>query len=694
MPEEMIAPAAARRVQFPLPLQRTFAVQIVRAAPAEGAAAADPRSLIGKGTRYEATFSSEETGPQYYWELGWISERLVHSKAAVLLDRLKKTGALLWNHNDDDQVGRVEDPYVDEKSKSLRGFVRYSRTGRGQDFELDAVDDIKVTMSVRYMVHEMVLVRRGDAQKGELDEYDITIWEPLEESMVSIPFDVNSGIGRKKAEELLLARAKRGDQPFSVTIKGDEPVTEERSAMEPNVTPAAGGAAVAASPAPGPSIEVGISERNKEVQEIYEMCTREGHADLFPTLMHGSADVAARKLLDAKRTKGVAGTPSGLDMTDKEEKEYSFARAIVSAFDLQSSGRAASFEMDISRDLEKLVPAGHERKPNSILVPMRFHSRTAPKSYEEALAQARARAGKQRTLTAGTTNAGKETVFTEPGDFIDMLIAESVCVRMGATVFPDLHGNVSMPRQTSDPTMEWIGENPGTSGTESSPATDQVTFSPKTLRGRSHFTLQFLRQSTVAAENFVRSRLARSGGKTIDKAGLVGTGASNQPTGIYSQSGVLVVNADPAAGTVNTVPTYLKLLAMEGAVGDANAAMGALGLVTTPLMRTTLRGTLEFPSAPGGRAIWQGSGLNGEVMGYPAMASGQMPKNLGSGTDDHGVIFGNWNELAFGYWGVMELLIDPYSLGEQGLIRVIFFQLVDIQLFHGPSFAKMTNAIA
>lgn len=688
MPEEMIV-LAERKVQFPVPLQRTFSVRIHRAAPAEGGAPVDLRSLIGKGTRYEATFSTEETGAQYYWELGWISERLVHTKAAVMLDRLTKTGALLWNHNDDDQVGRNEDPYVDEASKSLKGFTRFSRTQRGQDFELDSVDEIKVTMSVRYMVHEMVLVRRGDQEKGELDEYDITSWEPLEVSMVAIPFDVNAGLGRKKAEELLLSRAKRGDQPFSVTVKGDEPVTEERSAMEPNVTPAAGGAAVAT-----PSIEVGIAARNKEVQEIFEMCEREGQAALFPTLMHGTADVAARKLLDAKRTAGAAQTPAGLDLTSAEEKEYSFARAIVSAFDLKENRRASSFEMDISQEIEKMVPAGYERKANSILVPMRFHGRQAPKSYEEALAHARGRGDKRRTLTAGTTNAGKETVFTEPGDFIDALIAESVCVQMGATVFPDLHGNVSMPRQTSDPTMEWIGENPGTSGSESSPATDQVTFSPKTLRGRSHFTLQFLRQSTIAAENFVRSRLARSGGKTIDKAGLVGTGASNQPTGIYSQTGVLTVNADPAAGTANTVPTYLKLLAMEGAVGDANAAMGALGLVTTPLMRTTLRGTLEFPAAPGGRAIWQGGQKGGEVMGYPAMASGQMPKNLGSGTDDHGVIFGNWNELAFGYWGVMELLVDPYSLGEQGLIRVIFFQLVDVQLFHGPSFCKMTNAIA
>src|SRR5690349_16504079 len=123
MPEETIA-VAERRVQFPTPLQRSFTM-VVRAATVEGEAAADPRSLVGKGARYEATFSSEETGPQFYWELGWISERLVHSKAAVLLDRLAKTGALLWNHNDDDQVGRAEDPYVDEKTKSLRGFVRF-----------------------------------------------------------------------------------------------------------------------------------------------------------------------------------------------------------------------------------------------------------------------------------------------------------------------------------------------------------------------------------------------------------------------------------------------------------------------------------------------------------------------------------------------------------------------------------------
>lgn len=679
-----------RRIKLP-PIERTIVIEIPRR-DAEGDGAVDLESLVGRGTRYDVIVSSDEPGEQYYWDLGYIREVLSHKKSAIRLERLTKRGPLLWNHISGDQIGRVHDPEVDEGAGQLRCQIRYSRTPRGREFELDALDDIKVAISVRYIVYEMVLVRMGDRDKGELDEYLITDWEPLEVSIVSIPLDITAGLRQQHAEALMAARSKQGGQEYPVLIRGLAPVTEERSEQVAGESGAQGGGAA--------TIEVGLHQRNKEVQEIFEMCRDAGLQEKFPEfLAEGlTADQAARKILGEKKTVGraQAAPESIVELSDKERRKghYSFARAILLAADRSLGQRECGAELEMHNHLEKFLPEGYKRR-GGILAPMRL--KPAPKSYDEAVERSLddyarmhglRRVEGQRTLNVTGANQGKDFIFTEPGDFIDMLLPRSVAFRLGATVFTDLQGNVAFPRQTTDPTMEWVADNPGASGSESSPGTDQVPMSPKNLRGRTHYTRQFLSQSTIAAEQFVRSRLARAGRMTIDKASVHGTGASNQPTGIYSASGVLSVSM----GGTPTAPTFAKLVDMTGQAADANADGGSQGFAMTALLAATLRKTLEFPTAPGGQAIWQGRYDEGVVAGYRAITSGLLSKTLGAGSE-HAVVFGNWEELALGFWGIIEIVVDPYSVAEQGIIRVIFWQLADIALFHGASFVKGTNAI-
>jgi hypothetical protein len=48
--------------------------------------------------------------------------------------------------------------------------------------------------------------------------------------------------------------------------------------------------------------------------------------------------------------------------------------------------------------------------------------------------------------------------------------------------------------------------------------------------------------------------------------------------------------------------------------------------------------------------------------------------------------------VVIGEWGVIDLLVDPYSLADQGLVEVISHQMVDVVLQQPGAMAAMQDA--
>jgi hypothetical protein len=86
----------------------------------------------------------------------------------------------------------------------------------------------------------------------------------------------------------------------------------------------------------------------------------------------------------------------------------------------------SSFEIDVSQEIEKSLPAG--KRHGGIFVPFEIATRTA--------------------LNTLTTGSGKELVFTAPGSFISYLYSKLVCRALGAEVLDGLQGNIGFPKQT------------------------------------------------------------------------------------------------------------------------------------------------------------------------------------------------------------------------------------------------------
>lgn len=587
-------------------------------------------------------FSSE--APVSRW---FGNEVLDHAPSSIMLDRLRNAGPLLMDHDPCEQIGVVEDVAIGT-DRVGRAVVRFGRSEDAEEAFQDVIDGIRQHVSVGYRVHKMVL----ESTDGQTETYRATQWEPLEISLVSIPADTSVGIGR----------AAPTDQPFETLIEGGT-----RALTAPAPTPAPETTTMTA-----PDITVidnaradAITQERTRTAEIIAL--GEAHA------ARGGDKLAAQYLRDGKSVEEfraalldvVAKAPATdtVQLNQREAQDYSYVRAIAAALARAEGQKASGLEVEVSQDIERNIPANYKRN-GGIFVPLSVRSAISEALYN-------------------TSGKGASTVFTQAGEFIDMLRNASVAVGLGARVISGLTGPVSFPSQTGGVSVSWVAENSGTNVTASNATLSSVSLSPKTLQGTTAFSRQLMAQSSLDVEAFIRGDLAAAHALAWDVAVMHGAGSGNEPTGIY------------AAGSVNAVamggvPTFGKLIDMVTEVLKDNALAGSLAFATTPGMAGKLAQTVVAASTDT-RMIWDGKLDAGTLAGYTARASNQVSATLGGGSE-HGLIFGNWSDALIGMWGALELVVDPYSLKKQGMIEVTSFQLCDIALRHPQSFCKATGA--
>ena len=401
-----------------------------------------------------------------------------------------------------------------------------------------------------------------------------------------------------------------------------------------------------------------------ETLETINLAERAGFkADAEKMLRDGASGEQIRKmLLDKIVERGgnpFGAAPAVVQLTAKEEREYSICRAINS----QAFGQN-SFEREVSDTLAKTL----KREAGGIYVPTNIQTR----------------AGQDATVS--TQAAGLISQY--PVTFIEYLRNMAVVMKAGATFMPGCVGNIPFARQNATAAASWTGDNPGSGVANGDPTIEVFSMTPKQLMGKRTYSKQLLIQTGGFADRYVTEDLAAVHALEIDRAAMFGLGSSNQPKGIVNFSGIGSV----AGGTNGLAPAWSHLVGLETQVNVANALDGTLKYVTNAKGRGFLKQTL-IASAAGSDMIWS---RDNTINGYPALSSNQVPSNLvkgSSGAVCSAILFGNWRELLVAEWGALDLITDPYSLADQGLVRIISTQLCDINLRHVQSFAAMLDAL-
>ena len=153
------------------------------------------RAVEGEGNerKFILSFSSEE--PYERW---WGTEILDHSDGAVDLTRLNEIGCLLFNHNRDDVIGKVNKAWIETNRGNAE--VEFDSDDESEKIYQKVKSGTLKGVSVGYKIDswEEVVANKTSADGRFTGPCEIARkWTPYEISIVSVPADPTVGVGRE-----------------------------------------------------------------------------------------------------------------------------------------------------------------------------------------------------------------------------------------------------------------------------------------------------------------------------------------------------------------------------------------------------------------------------------------------------------------------------------------------------------------
>ena len=386
----------------------------------------------------------------------------------------------------------------------------------------------------------------------------------------------------------------------------------------------------------------------KNSKEIMDLAAKHNRRDLADKAIQDGVSVEEFRgvLLDNIANDKPLETAE-IGMSKKEVRQFSIMKALNALANPtdRAAQRAAEFEFACSEEAAK----HYGRTAQGIMLPPEILNNW-----------------NTRDLNA-SDDAGLIGQDFRAGSFIDALRNASAVMPL-ATNLNGLSGDVKIPKKTAAASAAFISSEGGAAG-ESEMTIGSVTMTPKTCGVFTDVTRQLMLQSSLDVENLIRDDLAKSMAIAIDDAALEGSGSSGNPKGITNTTGINTVSLSSAAA-----PTFAEMVSIETAVAVDNALVGDLAYIINP----TNFGTLKTTAKDSGSGMFVAE--NGQVNGYPVVVSAQLTAN--------NYVFGNFNDLLIGFFGGLDLTVDPYTNSSSGSVRIVALQSVDVAVRHAVSFCN------
>ena len=281
-----------------------------------------------------------------------------------------------------------------------------------------------------------------------------------------------------------------------------------------------------------------------------------------------------------------------------------------------------------------------------------------------------------------TTNADGGYAKSEMAPrYIDGLKERMAVVKLGATVLSDLVGSLPLVGAGSM-TAQWLAE--GATASVSKATFARVTMTPHRNAIIGAFSKDLLRQTSIDVEQIVWNKIQQAHAELLESAAIAGTGSSNQPTGILSTSGIGSVAIGANGGPI----TWAKVVELETKVNAVNGNRGKLAYLTNAKVIGDLK-TIERASNTA-RFLLEGDRING----YPIEWTNLVPSNLTKGTSSSkcsAMVFGNFEDLYIGHWGGIDVVVDPFTLAENGDVRIVLNSWDDCVVAEPKSFAAVVD---
>ena len=251
--------------------------------------------------------------------------------------------------------------------------------------------------------------------------------------------------------------------------------------------------------------------------------------------------------------------------------------------------------------------------------------------------------------------------------------------RLGVRYLDGLQGQIAFVTGGAD--AAWVAEEAAAS--KQKPAYAKKVMAPKRLQVLQGVTYDLMHQSSKALDDLILEDMVKAHAVALDAAIFAGSGSSGQPIGVLAASGVNNIDIGTDGGPL----TYALLVQMETEVGIDN---GLLDSTLAYVSNAKVQGKLKTIPQIAGYPYYLMN--DGKVNGYPFFMSNAIPSNLTKG-DSSGVcsaiVFGNWSEVLVGSWGGLQIIVDPYSAKDKGVLEISAAAYHDVLVRTPEAFCKI-----
>ena len=578
--------------------------------------------------------------------------------SSVRLDRLNNGGALLDNHDSDEQIGVVEKAWV-APDRVCRAQVRFSKNPEAEQVFQDVIDGIIRHVSVGYMIYKYVEETTVAADGTESSICRVVDFEPYEVSLVAVPADPECGVNRSPAgaveHDTLVIRSTPAPQPAAEITQTPEPVPhtlpqKRIRTMDPNTDHESGRQAE--------------QKRTADLLALADTYAEHGARDLVADFIrNGKSTEQFLNAVMAKITeKHTTARSLEIGLNAREQGQYSILRAInaVLTGDWSNAG--------LERAASEAVAKRTGFTPEGFFVPVEAYN---------------------RTFTAGTAGEAGNLIQTSVlgNEFIDVLRNALVLNTLGIRVLGGLTSNIAIPRKSAATTIASYSEI--ATITASNPSTTQITLSPKRVGGQVPYSKQALIQANPDVEAMLRDDLAKGVAVQIENLAINGLGSSNQPRGLFNVSGIGSV----VGGTNGLTLAWSHLVDLESACANANSEPDSK---SGYLINTKTRGIAKkVQKATYLNFLWDSSAQ--PLNSYRAAVTNNVPSNGTKGSSSgicSSAAFGSdWSDLVLGLFGGLDIVVDPYTQAGTGQVILTANQFIDVACRQVASFAAMTDIL-
>lgn len=512
-------------------------------------------------------------------------------------------------------IGVVSDLHLD--GQRLRGTLRLGLSARAREVAADIAARIVRSVSIGYSVGTPT--RAGEHDGTPVFRFP---FQPFELSLVAAPADPATGIYRNHERNIPME---------SVAINTEQKLTrsERRQLAAETETESDRARGIAK-----------LGEVFKVSDMALEAVSRGDTIDEFRTTVMQHLE---------RRTPTLP-----VDFRQSQRSDFegvSLSRAIAASID--HTYRDGAHDLGTLKDYARSIGKTHAR---GIVVP------------GEVLYRAVTKAG-----------SGGNLVPTDylDSNFIEPLRAALITGRAGATMLSGLQGDVAIPRQTADISTSWILADSSGTVSSSDPTFDKVTLSPKTVGVTTTASRKMLLQGLPAIEQIIRTSMTEAIARAIDTAALHGTGASNQPTGIFATSGIgaLTTGASVAPGFSKIVDVENELL-----IDNVDPARGVY--VVGAAWATAMR-KVEVAASTGIFLLNTDTSGEARLYGRRCLLSNLVTTKM--------LVLGDFRHLLIGLWSGVDIVVDPYTRASYGDVVLTGLQDVDIAVRQASAFCKLTE---